>query len=304
MKRIKQINLGASGVRFGIVILPLLFLTHSITFGQEPEKKSDDGKKPLKPAFESAQLMDDQSVVVPAKGTLEFNIQHRFGTVENGYKDLWGIYGQANIRLGFSYVPVKNLSVGFGYTKLKEYLDLNAKYSILKQTKDWSMPVSVTLYGNTAINTQMKPDNNNGIYRYSYYAQLIIASRITPKLSLQVSPIISHFNAVDSLYSNNMMAVSFSGRYKISGQSSIMFNYTQPVTSQKEKDIAAYYKNNFKVQPGYTIGWEVATSGHAFQMFFTTYQGIIPQENIAYNQFNASKSQYLIGFNITRLWSF
>src|ERR1043166_4258045 len=62
---------------------------------KEPEKKESDAK-PAKPAFESSQLMDDQSAVVYSKKTLEFNMQHRFGTVENGVKDLFGIYGSAN----------------------------------------------------------------------------------------------------------------------------------------------------------------------------------------------------------------
>ena len=223
-------------------------------------------------------------------------MQHRFGTVENGISDLGGVYASsANIRLALSYSPISNLSLGFGATKLKNYIDFNAKYALLKQTKDWSMPVSVTLFGNTVMDTHGN-SYAKSIYRMSYFAEIIIACRISPKLSLQVAPSVLHYNAVDSLYRNDMYAVTVSGRYKVSPQSSIMFNYMQQLTNHKDP--------KFKQQPGVTVGWEIATSSHAFQVFFTSLQGIVPQENISYNQLDFSKRQFLLGFNITRLWGF
>lgn len=279
----------------------LVILSGTPVFGQDeatpvPEKKEGSSKKPAKPAFESPQLMDEQSVVVPSAKTLEFNMQHRFGLVNNGIKDLYGIYAPgANIRFNFSYTPITNLSLGFGYAKYKEYLDFNAKYSILKQRKDWSIPVSVTYFGDWAI------DNRSDIYdktvhRFSYYNALIIATRISDKVSIQVTPSFSHFNAVDSLYSHDMFAVAIAGRYKFSNQSSVLISYTQQLTKQTAP--------NYNLKPGFTFGWEIATSGHAFQIFATTFQGIIPQENITYNQNDFKKGHFLIGFNITRLWNF
>jgi hypothetical protein len=284
----------------GIFLFVLaLILSRTPVLGQvedSTDTRASSGKKLARPAFESPQLMDDQSVVVPAAKTLEFNLQHRFGTVNNGIEDLFGIYAPgANIRLGFSYTPIDNLSLGFGYSKYKKYLDFNAKYAILKQRKDWSMPISMTYFGNIAI------DNRSDVYeetvhRLSFYNELIIAIRISDKISLQVSPSFSHFNAMDSLYSHDMIAVGFSGRYKFSDQSSIMINYTQQLTDHDDPD--------FHLKPGLTFGWEIATSGHAFQIFATTFQGIIPQENIAFNEYDYAKGEFLIGFNITRLWNF
>jgi len=281
-----------------IFTLALVFLGAPV-FGQEEaaaEKQESSDKKPARPAFESAQLMDEQSVVVPSAKTLEFNIQHRFGLMNNGIEDLFGIYAPgANIRLGFSYTPINNLSVGFGYAKYKQYLDFNAKYALLKQRRDWSIPVSVTYYGDLAI------DNRSGIYeknvhRLSYFNELIIAVRLTDRISLQVTPAFSHFNAIDSLYSHDIISLGFSGRFKFSNQSSIIVNYTQQLTDHNDP--------TFNLRPGLTFGWEIATSGHAFQIFATTFQGIIPQENIVFNPNDFSKGEFLIGFNITRLWNF
>lgn len=283
----------------GIFLLVLAVILSGPVFGQDEETTDEEessDKKLARPAFESRQLMDEQSVIVPSAKTLELNIQHRFGTVNNGIKDLYGIYAPgANIRLDFSYTPINNLSLGFGYAKYKQYLDLNAKYAIVKQRKDWSIPISATYYGNLAI------DNRSDVYekpvhRFSYYHELIIATRLSDKISLQLTPSFSHFNAMDSLYSYDMIAVGLSGRYKISDQSSLVINYTQQLTDHKDP--------KFKPKPGLTFGFEIATSGHAFQIFATTFQGIIPQENIAFNQNDFEKGEFLIGFNITRLWNF
>ena len=284
----------------GILLLVLaLSLCGTPLFAQEGDSiktKVSASKKPAKPAFESPQLMDEQSVVVPSAKTLEFNMQHRFGLVNNGIKDLYGLYAPgANIRFNFSYTPINNLSLGFGYAKYKQYLDFNVKYAIVKQRKDWSIPVSVTYFGDLAFDNREKIYDKT-VHRISYYHELIIATRLSDKISLQLTPSFSHFNAIDSLFSHDMIAIGLSGRFKISDQSSLVINYTQQLTDHKNP--------NFKLKPGFTFGWEIATSGHAFQIFATTFQGIIPQENIAFNQNDFTKGEFLIGFNITRLWNF
>ena len=304
MKRIfnPTSTIGKNMKTFIFIFLSITLLFNGKAFSQEEEKKeSDDGKKPARPAFASSLLMEEQSVLVPTKKTLQFDLQHRFGTVENGASDIFGIYAaSANIRMALTYSPIKNLSVGLGVTKLKQYIDLNAKYSLLKQTKDWSMPVSVSIFGNIVSDNRggsyegsFYPKNS---YKYSYFSELIIACRVSSKLSLQVTPSFSHYNAADTLMNHDMFAIGFSGRYKISNQSSFMVNYIQQLTKHASP--------NYNLKPGITVGWEIATSGHAFQIFATSFQGILPQENITFNQNDFTNRQWMIGFNITRLWNF
>lgn len=280
-----------------LLLIAFVLLAPLLVLAQDEESTEETKSKPARPAFESAMLIDLQSVLVPTAKTLEFDMQHRFGTVENGISDLYGIYSPgANIRLGFSYAPINNLSVGFGFMKLDKVVDLNAKYSILKQRRDWSIPVSLTYYGNTAIDTRAPENFAEGVHRLSFYNELIIATRISPKISVQISPSFSHHNAVDSLYNNDMIAVAIAGRYKFSPQSSILFSYVQQMTKHDDP--------NFELQPGVSLGWEISTSAHAFQIFITNFQGILQQENVSYNQFDFTKGDILIGFNITRLWNF
>jgi len=133
--------------------------------------------KPVKNTFESVWLIDDQTVMVPVKGTFEADIQHRFGTVQNGYQDLFGIYGVSNIRLGFYYAPIKNLYLGFGLAKEGLLWDGSAKYAIMRQTKN-KYPVSITYYGNMGYKTVADPSHTLFTYnteRLSFFNEIMIA---------------------------------------------------------------------------------------------------------------------------------
>jgi hypothetical protein len=263
-----------------------------------------DGKKPVKNTFDGNYLIDNQSVMVPIKGTFEFDFQHRFGLVNNGIKDLFGLYSGATIRLGFSYVPIKNLQIGFGSISDPMQVDLNLKYSLLRQTKDNSMPVSVTWFSNMVIDTRNKDNFVSSTDRLSYFNQLIIARKITDKISLQVAPSLSHYNNIEGYLDesgniqptmhNDHFAIAFTGRYKISNGMRILVNYDQPITQHPT--------NN--PHPNISFGVEIVTSSHSFQAFAGNYGSIVPQRNNFFNQNDYTKSQFLIGFNISRLWNF
>jgi hypothetical protein len=259
--------------------------------------------KPVKNTFGSVWVMDNQSVMVPIKGTLEMDIQHRFGTVDNGKKDAWGIFAPSNIRIGMSYSPINKLFVGVGITKERKQLDLNAKYSLIQQTPG-KIPVSVAYFGNMVIDMR---DNSNFLYsvnRFSYFNQLIIARKITDRFSAQVAPSFSWFNNVEAYVDENNkiqkkmknghLAISVLGRFKITEKSAIIAGYDQPLTQ--------HTTNN--PHPNICFGFETTTSSHAFQVFFGNYYGIVPQSNNVFNRNDFRDGQFLIGFNISHLWNF
>ena len=244
--------------------------------------------------------------MVPLKGTFEVAIQHRFGTVGNGWEDMAGIFAPANIRLGFNYVPINDLMLGFGLCKNNRVWDANLKYAIIKQSKEGGWPVSITYYGNMA--ADLRPMEGTFAInedRLSYFHQLMIARKVTSKLSLQVSVSLSHFNNVAGYFNaegdisprmmNDHIAIALMGRYKITEKFALIGNYDQPLTDHPTDNPS----------PSLSGGIEMGTSGHSFQLFVTNYQNIVPQYNNMFNQNNFQKLQsYLIGFNITRKWNF
>jgi Membrane bound beta barrel domain (DUF5777) len=301
--------------------------------------------KPVKNTFQSVWISDNQTVIVPVKGTMEMDIMHRFGTWNKGYQDFCGLFAPSNIRIGISYVPINKLNVGIGFTKTTAAVipksaissvsgplwDGSLKYSFITQTKG-KYPVSVSYYVNASYNT--KKDPTHDIYRYSsdrlsYFHQILIARKITDKLSVQIAPSLSHHNAVNGYFTklndstlkiNRSMqfehfAVALSVRYKLTAVTSLMINYDQPITK--------HATNN--PNPSLSFGVEFNTSSHSFQLFFTNFYYLNPAINNMYNTNNpfgytdhstndsgtpvdestkVKGGRFLIGFNVTRLWNY
>ncbi|HZX75155.1 MAG TPA: DUF5777 family beta-barrel protein [Cyclobacteriaceae bacterium] len=293
-----------------ISMFGLLLITTSAFAQEDSVAVQDSGMKPVRSVFESTWIIDNQTTLVPVKGTFEFMMNHRFGTIYNGIKDIYGIYGAgANIRLGFTYTLLDNfgigafkgnLSVGFGSTKTGMVQDFNLKYNFLQQTRNGRIPVSVTYYTNMAIGAQGKKEdlpNGNTSDRFSYFHQIIISRKFSDKLSVQVAPSISHFNTVEKTMKNDHIAVAVSGRFKVTDNMALLVNYDQPITKHQDNN------PQFNV----SAGIEMATSSHQFQIFVTNYPYIVQQYNNVRNQPNSSHEWYqdlFVGFNITRLWNF
>lgn len=277
--------------------IKLLFILLALPFfANAQQKDSTKVKEKLeRAAFESSSLIDNATNVLSQKNTLEVQMSHRFGLINGGTNDMAGFWAPSNIRIGLSYAILDRVTIGYGTTKFNRLQDFNLKVALLRQTRSNTMPLSVSYYGNLTVSA-LKKDNFNAIQdRYSYFSQLIIAKKFNSNLSLQIAPSLSHYNLVDkTTIKNDMVAIAFGGRYKISPQTSLIFDYTQPITK--------FYTNN--PHPGLSIGTEFSTSGHVFQLFVTNYNGLSPQKNIMFNTNDFLNGDFMIGFNITRNYNF
>jgi hypothetical protein len=260
--------------------------------------------KPERNVYASGYLIDNQTSIVPVAKTLEMVIQHRFGTMENGISDLYGIFGAANTRLGLNYSITDWLQVGFGTTKVNKLQDFGLKMNILQQSRDKKVPLTITYYGNMAIDA--RDEKNFGINykfgnRLTYFNELMLTRKFANWFTFTFAGSFSHFNSVDSLMEHDKIALHFLGRFKISEQSSIMFNYDLPL---KIQSIAEWSDFTNPPKPSLAIGWEIATLTHTFQVFVGTSTYMVPQYNMMMNQNDWTNGDLFIGFNITRQWNF
>lgn len=303
-----------------ILFIILFSLISIISFAQDVATDSTAVKekdKPVRSPFESGYLIGAQTTVIQNVKTLEAVIQHTFGTIQNGHSDLWGIYAPgANIRLGLDYVIAKNFQLGIGMTKKNMMTDLNAKWTIFQQTRKNTFPVAIAVYGNVAIDgrniSAFESGNIREAYtgpilgftffdRVSYFSELIIGRKFSDRLTLQTGISLSHYNSVGTLYDHDKIGVHFNGRMKVSPQGSIIFNYDEPL---KIKEITEQNSWTNPPKPNLAFGYEISTSTHAFQIYMGTADGLLPQDNMMWNQNDFTKHQLFIGFNITRLWGF
>jgi hypothetical protein len=267
-------------------------------FGQD-QTQTQETSKPVRQTFGTGILIENQTIASPYKGGLELQIQHRFGRITT-YKDIFGIYSSANTRIGLNYGITDRFMVGVGTTKDYKLQDVQWKYLILRQTEDNKMPVSLSYYGNIVLDLRGEvafgPGEFREIHRLSYFTQFLLARKLNNMFSVQIAPTLTYFNAVptkpDSTggYKNFNFGFSAGVRANLFGPHSLIFEYDQLLTRQ-ELDV--------QPKPNLSIGWEIGTATHTFQVFMTNYNQIIGQRNLVFNTNDFTKGDYLFGFNIT-----
>jgi hypothetical protein len=299
-----------------IIILALLVTSSAIAQDTLATKKENKNKSFLgyfilndsrpQTTYEGGMIIENQTSYLPSAKTLEMMIQHRFGSMENGISDIFGIYGTANTRLALNYSITDWLQVGFGTTKNYKLQDFSLKANLLKQTKDGKSPVDVTFYSNFSIDARDESYFGEG-YEFSnreaFFNELLVSRKFCDWFTMSFGGSFTHFNQVDSLYEHDKIALHFIGRVKFSPQSALIINCDLPL---KIQGIAEW--NEFTNPPKYNFGfgYEVTTATHVFQIFAGSATNLSPQYNVMKNQDDFFKNidNVFIGFNISRVWNF
>jgi hypothetical protein len=280
-----------------IVLTLSLFL--SPLFAQD-ETQTKEESKPVRFTFGTTILIDNHTVATPYKGGLELEIHHRFSLIEN-YHNLYGIYGSANTRIGLNYGITDRLMIGAGTTKDYKLQDIQWKYLILQQTEDNKMPVSISYYGNIVADLRKEEEfgpaaSFKEMHRLSYFTQLIVARKLSEKISVQVAPSMAYFNSVplnadtSAGYKNLSFGLSAGARANLFGSHSLLLEYDQLLSKQNPDK---------ETKPNLSLGWEINTATHTFQIFVANYSQIINQRNLVFNTHDFTKGEYLVGFNVT-----
>lgn len=270
----------------------LLALIPFILFGfvLSGQEESDE---PVRFAFESSYLINHQTALTPYQGSLNFGLQHRFGLVENGISDLFGVYATANTRLGLDYGVTDRIMIGAGTTRDYKLQDINWKYQILQQTQSGSMPVFLTYAGNFVIDAREESvfypeENYRFIHRFSYFTQVIVARKFSDAVSLQLAPNFIYFNAVNPGVNNIHYGITASGRARFTSSLAFVAEYDHLLSENEAEEI----------YPNLSFGIEIGTATHAFHIYLSNYNQIIPQRNFVFNTNNPWDGKFLIGFNV------
>lgn len=182
----------------------LLLVPVKLLFAQDDLLKELENSKPKDTdyafqTFKGTRLVNGQSVETKAKGTLEFIFAHRFGAINTGLYEMFGL-DQAYVRLGLEYGITDRLGIGIGRNSADKVVDTYLRYKVLRQSKGAkNFPFTMTAYGNFSYKAAPKTGVES-IDRLAYVGQLLIARKFSPRLSLQIMPTIVHRNAVEQRY--------------------------------------------------------------------------------------------------------
>lgn len=251
------------------------------------------GRMYVSGTFKATHLINTQTIESPAKNNLNFVIQHRFGAVNSGSYNFFGL-DNATLRLGLDYGITDRLAVGIGRSSYLKTFDGYLKYKLVRQTEGGSMPVSMSLLGAVTDYTQDIPEETylNTKYRTAYAGELLIARKMSSRLSLQVTPTWLHYNLVPTVRDkNDVFAVGLGGRMKITNRMSIDAEYDVVPSGQV---VSTVYHNSF------SLGWDIETGGHVFQLVFSNSQSMVESQYLTQTPGTWGKGDIYFGFNISR----
>lgn len=247
--------------------------------------------------FKTTRVINMHSVENAAGGVLDFRISHRFGAVNTGVYDWFGL-DVASMRMGFEYGINDRLMVGIGRSNVNKEADAFVKYKILRQsTGKKNMPISMSWFSSAVVRMAKweDPDRKNYFSSRLYYChQLLIARKFNESLSIQIAPSVVHRNLVkDSTVTNDVFAGGVGARYKVGRRSSINVEYMYVLPGQIE-DI---YTNSL------SIGMDIETGGHVFQLHFTNSKPMNEKGFIAETTGRWDKGDIMFGFNVSRVFT-
>jgi len=244
--------------------------------------------------FKANHVVNMQTVEGPAAGALNLMIQHRFGKLNDGIYDFFGL-DNATWRLGFDYGISDRLVIGVGRSSYLKTYDGYIKYKLVRQTEGKiQVPVTVSVLGTISNYTISQPDKPylNAAYRTAYTAQLLIARKFGSKFSAQLTPTYLHYNLVPTAADkNDVFAVAAGARMKITKRMSINAEYNYLPTGQVVST---------KVNDAFSLGWDIETGGHVFQLIFSNSQSMIESQYITQTTGQWSKGDIFFGFNVSR----
>lgn len=272
----------------------LLILTTAKTFAQDDDMLKllgpDSARKEyVDAAFKSSRVIMSHSIEMLKPGVLDFRILHRFGKVSGGSYEFFGLDGPATVRLGLDYGLSNNLSLGIGRSAYRKELDGFIKFRPVQQAKGpKSSPLSLVAVAGLTYSAERNPEIKRSSDRLAYYWQAIAGRKFSEAFTLQVIPALLHRNKVAQGEDNDLYAGGIGSRIKLTKRISLNVDY--------------YYVFNQPagIRNPLSIGFDIETGGHVFQLHFTNALGINERAFLSETADNWGDGDIQFGFNISR----
>jgi hypothetical protein len=294
----------SSMVKVLLLAFILLFTGLAVSVAQDLmdllESETDEETNYTTATFKSTRVLNGHSIERMQEGQLDFRISHRFGTINSGAYEFFGL-DEANIHLSLEY-GIKNwIMVGVGRGTYQKTVDGFVKFSILRQsTGKKNMPISVSWLSTMGVNTLkwIDPEQTNYFSsRLSYIHQLLVGRKFSDRISLQLSPGMIHRNLVETeLEPNDLYSIGISGRIKLTQRISFNSEYFYVIRPKNKPQSFNYYNP-------LSIGFDIETGGHVFQLHITNSVAMIEKGFIGETTGNWLNGDIHFGFNISRVFT-
>ena len=277
--------------------LTSLFLLFSVLLFSQEDLLSEidtDNQSPVyaSAVFKGLKVINFESTKLVAKGGFNFIVSHRFGTVKNGFDNLFGL-DEAVTHLNFVYGISDYFNVSASRSSNQKIYEVATKFRLARQ-QEGKLPFTMVGYTSVLANTALDTDNLPKLrfeHRLSYVGQLLISRKLTKELSLLVAPTFFHDNyVIDNSQDNSQYAVALGGRYKLGSRWSVNMEYGMHLN----KSTTSLYNNPF------SIGVDLETGGHIFQLHFTNSQSMNTNGVFGTSTGDWAEGDVYFGFNLAR----
>lgn len=285
------------------------------------EDPKEEASKKVYATFKTVKIGNAQTIECVKKNHLDFRISHRFGNIYDAdlknpinetFQTFLGFDNANDIRVSLDYGITDKITVGLARSKFNRLVDGTFKWRILTQTADFKIPVSIALFesvGYSHLPTNQlyggveKNFKTNELHRFSYFTQLIIASKLNDWISLEILPSYIHRNFIresintynNSVDQNGYATIGFGGRVKLTSRLSVIGDYFY--------NVSPFFTKNPSAKNPLSLGVELETGGHVFSLFFTNAGALVENNFIPYTTDSWAKGQVKFGFCISRTFA-
>jgi hypothetical protein len=289
--------------------LVLIFVFSPLLLWAQEDDLLDDVDSEIEPkeyvigTFKATRMVNGHTVETAGKRTLDFRINHRFGDINGGPGELFGLDGPGSIELAFDYSYDGRFQFGLARTNVEKLFIGYIKYQLFRQTEDNSMPVTVTPLAKMEMIGLEKPVS--GIYdnfanRLTYTYELLIARKFSKSFSLQIAPVFSHFNLVEkNTDDNDNFGILSSARLKLTKRTALTGEYMYRLNNMDDVSLGGDSRYHNSVG----LGLDIETGGHVFQVFVTNSFSTSESRAWFENAYDPTKGEWRLGFNVSRVFS-
>lgn len=276
-----------------LITLTLILLHLSFSIAQaQLESKTEYAFN----TFEGTRVVVGHSVEMLKEGEMEFLISHKFGRVNSGAYDFFGL-DQAIIRLGLDYAIKDWVTIGIGRSSLDKQLDGFAKFRLTRQKKGaTNFPISLTALTTASAIMLKNADSSQPINfqnRLAYTFQLFAARQFGSRFSLQLVPTLTHYNLVETkLLKNDVISFGAAAKFQMTKTLSLKGEYYYTLPDQLDP-----IKTN-----SLAIGLDIDTGSHVFQLHFSNSGGLVEPAFIGNTTGNWLDGDIHFGFTISRVF--
>jgi hypothetical protein len=282
-----------------LLLLLCIFFFNSSAQSQDTTLLAESWDKPdaatdkVYGIFKSTRVINAHSVDMLRKGNLDFRILHRFGFLNDGIKEMFGL-DEASMRISFDYGFTDNLSIGMGRSTYRKELDGFLKWRLLQQSGgENNSPLSIVVAAGSTVWTEesFATEKPSVADRFSHYLQVLLGRKFNSKFSMQLSPLFVHSNAPLNGEGRNLFSPGIGLRHKVGKRTAVTTDY-HPVLGDKA-DIS---------KSPLSVGLDIETGGHVFQLHFSNSTGMNERALLYETYGDFFKGDIRFGFNLSRMF--